>query len=121
MRSKLLCLLPQKVIVPAKYTDFANVFLKKLAKVLPKQTSINKHDIKLINDKHPFYGLIYSLGLIELESFKTYIKTKSKILSNLLNLLFVLLSYLSVSQIAVFPYVSIIKGSIILQSRIRIY
>ena len=36
---------------------------------------INKHIIKLQEDKQPSYGPIYSLGPVELETLKTYIKT----------------------------------------------
>ena len=43
--------------------------------VLLKQTSINKHTIKLIANKQPLYGLIYSLGPVELKTFKTCIET----------------------------------------------
>ena len=67
-------LLAKKVTVLVKYADFANVFLKELAKVLWKQTSINKHAIKLKDHKQSIYKLIYSLGLVELKIFKTYIK-----------------------------------------------
>lgn len=36
---------------------------------------INKHAIKLIKDKQLFYRSIYSLSLVKLKTFKTYIKT----------------------------------------------
>ena len=36
---------------------------------------INNHIIKLVNGQQPPYGVIYSLGSIELETLKTYIKT----------------------------------------------
>ena len=67
-------LLAEKVFFPAEYSDFANVFLKRSAKVLPERTKINKHAIKLENVKQPPYGPIYSLGLVELKTLKTYIK-----------------------------------------------
>ena len=45
-------LLIKKIIVSAKYLDFANMFLKKFAQeLLIKQTSINEHFIKLIKGK----------------------------------------------------------------------
>ena len=44
-------LLTEKITVLAEYLDFANIFLKKLAKVLFAQTGNNKHTIKLINNK----------------------------------------------------------------------
>ena len=45
---------------------------------LPPNTSINKHAIELQTDKQPLYGLIYSLGPVELEILKTYIETNLK-------------------------------------------
>ena len=65
--------------VPLKYANYADVFSFDLAMELPKDTAINKHTIELRNDKPPPYGLIYSLGLVELETLKTYIKTHLKI------------------------------------------
>ena len=65
----------KKVNVPAEYLDFANVFSKKSAEMLPKRTKINKHAIKLKDGKQPSYRPIYSLGSVELETLKTYIKT----------------------------------------------
>ena len=50
-KTQIALLLAKKVIILAKHTDFANVFLKKLAKVLPERTGINKHAIKLGDDK----------------------------------------------------------------------
>ena len=41
---------------------------------LPKNTSINKHAIKLENGKQPPYGPIYSLKPVELETLNTYIE-----------------------------------------------
>ena len=74
-KAEIALLLAEKVTVPAEYTDFVDVFLKELAEVLPKWNSINKHVIKLEKGKQPPYGAIYSLGLVELETLKTYIKT----------------------------------------------
>lgn len=42
--------------------------------MLPEQVNINEHAIKLEESKQPPYGPIYSLGLVELEMLKTYIK-----------------------------------------------
>ena len=36
---------------------------------------MNEHTIKLEEGKQPLFGPIYSLGLVELETLKTYIKT----------------------------------------------
>lgn len=46
---------------------------------LPKNKSMNKHVVKLIEGKQPLYSLIYSLCLVELETLKTYIETHLKI------------------------------------------
>ena len=69
-------LLAKKVTVPTKYLDFADVFLKKSANVFPERTKANEHAIKLEEGKQPSYRPIYSLGLVELETLKTYIETK---------------------------------------------
>ena len=64
-----------KVIVPPEYLDYANVFLKASATELLKYTGINNHPIDLVDNKQPPYGPIYSLGSMEFEMLKTYIKT----------------------------------------------
>ena len=56
-----------------KYTNFADVFLPKLAMELPKY-GISNHAIELIDYWQPPYGLIYSLEHVELEILKAYIK-----------------------------------------------
>ena len=61
--------------VPAKYSDFADIFSLDLAFVLPEHTGINDHAIKLVNGQQPPYGPIYSLGPVELETLKAYIET----------------------------------------------
>ena len=68
-------LLAEEVTVPAEYSDFADVFSKESAEVLPERTGINEHAIKLEDGKQPPYGQIYSLGPVELETLKTYIET----------------------------------------------
>lgn len=68
-------LLANKVIVWAKYSDFDNIFFKKVAVELYKRFAINKYLINLKSIKQPPYSLIYSLRPIELEIFKTFIKT----------------------------------------------
>ena len=60
--------------IPAKYSDFSNVFSSDSAAELPEHTGINDHPINLLDDKQPPYGLIYSLGPVELETLKTYIE-----------------------------------------------
>ena len=73
--AQLALLLTEKVTVPVKFSDFADVFLEKSANVLPERTGANKHAIKLEEGKQPPYGPIYSLGPIELKTVKTYIET----------------------------------------------
>lgn len=63
---------PAKVF--SKYINFVDVFLPKLAAKLPEHTGINDHIIVLVVDWQPDYSSIYSLGLVELEILKIYIK-----------------------------------------------
>ena len=63
---------PTKVL--NKYTDFADIFLPKLAAELSKHPGINNYAIELVDDWQTPYGLIYSLGLMKLEILKAYIK-----------------------------------------------
>ena len=60
--------------IPAEYSDFSNVFSSDSAAKLPEHTGINNHPINLLDDKQPPYGPIYSLGPVEVETLKTYIK-----------------------------------------------
>lgn len=46
--------------------------------MLPEQTEFNQHVIELEKSKQPPYRPIYSLGRVELETLKTYIKTHLK-------------------------------------------
>ena len=59
----------------AKYFDYSDIFLAEYVAKLPENTGINKHAIKLEEGKQPSFGPIYSLGSIELETLKIYIKT----------------------------------------------
>ena len=61
--------------VPAKYSDYSNVFSAEHVAELPENTGINKHAIKMEKSKQPPFGPIYSLGPVELETLKTYIET----------------------------------------------
>ena len=61
--------------VPAKYSDFADVFSPNLAFELRKYTRINDYAIKLVNGQQPAYEPIYNLGPVELEILKAYIET----------------------------------------------
>ena len=60
--------------IPAEYSDFSNIFSSDSAAELPEHTGINDHPIDLLDNKQPPYGPIYSLGPVELETLKTYIK-----------------------------------------------
>lgn len=64
------------IIIPPKYFDFVDIFFPELAVELPEYMEINNHIINLIDGKQLVYGLIYSPQLVELETLKTYIKTK---------------------------------------------
>ena len=61
--------------VSAEYLDFADVFSPDLASKLPEHSGINNHAVKLVDSQQPLYGPIYSLGPVELETLKAYIKT----------------------------------------------
>ena len=61
--------------VPAEYSGYSNVFSAENAAELSENTGINKHAIELEEDKQPPFGPIYTLGPVELETLKTYIKT----------------------------------------------
>ena len=61
--------------VPAEYSDYSDVFSAENAAELPENTGINEHAIELKEGKQPSFGPIYSLGPVELETLKTYIKT----------------------------------------------
>ena len=65
-------LLVKKVIILAKYSDFANVFFEK-SNLMLKQTGANGHAIMLEKGKQPPYEPIYSLEQVEFKTLKTYI------------------------------------------------
>lgn len=71
-------LFTEKAKMSDKYSDFVNVFLEEKALMLPEWTKFNQYVIELEEGKQPPYQLIYSLGLVELEILKTYIKTHLK-------------------------------------------
>lgn len=74
--AKLVLLLVNKTLIkiPFKYSDYSDVFLSNLAVKLLEHIGINDHIIKIEADKHLLYGLINSLGPMELETLKTYIE-----------------------------------------------
>ena len=61
--------------VPVEYSDYSDVFSAENVAELPENTGMNEHVIKLEEGKQPPFGPIYSLGPVELETLKTYIKT----------------------------------------------
>ena len=61
--------------IPAEYFDYSNVFSAENAVELLENTEMNEHAIKLEEDKQLPFGLIYSIGPVELETLKTYIET----------------------------------------------
>lgn len=64
----------KKVIIFVQSLVFINICLTKLAKMLFKLIKVKKSQIKFKNSKYAFYDLIFSLKLIKLKIFKTYIK-----------------------------------------------
>ena len=58
----------------AEYSDFSNVFSSDSQAELPEHSGINDYPINLLDNKQLPYDLIYSLGPVELEMLKTYIK-----------------------------------------------
>ena len=61
--------------VSAEYSDYSDVFLAENIAELLENTRMNEHAIELEEGKQPLFGAIYSLGPVELETLKTYIKT----------------------------------------------
>ena len=61
--------------VPAEYSDYSDVFSAENAAEHPENTRMNEHAIELEEGKQPLFGPIYSLGPVELETLKIYIKT----------------------------------------------
>ena len=57
--------------IPAKYSDFADVFFPDLTSEFFKHTGINNYAIELIECQQPPNRLIYSLGPVELDTLKT--------------------------------------------------
>ncbi len=60
--------------VPSEYADFVDVFSPKLTAELSEYTEINDYAIESVDDWWSPYNPIYSLGHVEPELFKTYIK-----------------------------------------------
>ena len=71
-------MLTEKVKILDKYSDFTNIFSEEKTLVLSECINLNKHGINLEDNKQLLYGPIYDLGLVELETLKTYIETHLK-------------------------------------------
>lgn len=61
-------------LIPAKYSDYTDIFLSEFTVEIPEYISINDYSIKLKENKQPLYSIIYSLRPLELETLKAYIK-----------------------------------------------
>ena len=73
-QAQVVLLMSKEIGIPAEYSDFFNVFSSDSAAELPKYIGINDHPINPLNNKQLLYSLICSLGLVELETLKIYIK-----------------------------------------------
>ena len=67
-------LLAKKVTILAKYLDFANIFLEKLANIFLKQIEVNEYAIKLQKGKKSPYKPISNLRPVKFGTLKTYIE-----------------------------------------------
>ena len=74
-KAQIALLVTKEVKIPTKYSDFSDVFLEKKALILLEATKLNQHATKLPEGHQSLYRPIYSLGPVELETLKTYIKT----------------------------------------------
>ena len=74
-KAQMALLLAKEITVLAKYSNFADMFFEQSANILPEQTNVDEHAIKLEKSKQPLYGPIYSLGPVELNPYKSYIET----------------------------------------------
>lgn len=64
--------------VLAEYFDYAIIFSFDMVMELLENKDIKENAIKLIEEKYPRYGLIYTLGAVQLETLKDYFKTYPK-------------------------------------------
>ena len=61
--------------VPAKYSDFTDIFSPDLVSKVLKYSGINNYAIKLVDCQQLPYEPIYSLKSVELKTLKAYIET----------------------------------------------
>lgn len=57
-----------------EYINLSNIFYKKLIAKILEYIKINNYRIQLLESQQVFYGSIYSLSPVKLETWKTYIK-----------------------------------------------
>lgn len=50
-KAQIVFLLTKRVIILTKYSDFSNIFLKKLTIIIPKKNNINRHIIEVKKSK----------------------------------------------------------------------
>ena len=60
--------------VPAEYSNYSDIFSAEHTAELPENIGMNEHIIELKEGKQLPFRSIYSLGPVELETLKTYIK-----------------------------------------------
>lgn len=79
-KAQIASLITNKVPVKVfeKYEEYIDVFSKEVAADLLEYIRINDPPIDLKKDKQLFYKLIYRLGLVKLETLKTYITNNLK-------------------------------------------
>lgn len=61
-----------------KYNHYIDIIFFDQAMEFLENTGLNEHVIKLITDKQPLYGHIYTLNQGKIETLKSYIKTDLK-------------------------------------------
>lgn len=61
--------------IPAKYSNYRNVFLAENITEFLKYIEINNYVIKQKKGKQLFFSLIYNLGTLKSQMLKIYIKT----------------------------------------------
>ena len=66
-----MALLLVKKVTLAEFLDTADFFLEESANILPEQTGVNEHAIKLNEGKQLLYRLVYSSEPVEFKIFKT--------------------------------------------------
>lgn len=71
---KILLNLQIKILIPANYLDYTNIFLLKFTAEIFEYSN-NNYTIKWIKNKQLYYSLIYNLEPIKLEILKAYIET----------------------------------------------